>query len=146
MKTLSIFLCFIAIQVNEPKIKTIYIGKTTLWTVYFDSHKKPNVIEVSGIKFGYLDFMSDGKSKIYEKNGNLYYQNDSLNINTKLKKKKYSDKIDYKRLKLFEIYAMTRISLLNDSLNHKLYNYDWNIKEDYINYRDHDSIPLFYTK
>lgn len=134
-------------QEKKPNIEYIYVGKSFLWTVYFDSLKTPKVVEVSGVKFGYLDYLNqngDGNSgELYYKKGKLYYKNESLNIDMKLDQKEYSAKIDNQRQKIFEINAFSEISRLKDSLSVD-YKFDWNVRNDYIYYRDNHILKKDY--
>ncbi len=147
MLKLQIFLfAFLGLnmQTEEPNIEKIYVGKTFKWTVYFDANKVPKVVEVGGIKFGYLDYLKSvdkNKGELYHKNGKLHYKNESLNINVKLEQKKYTSKIDNQRLKIFETNAFAEVSKLKDSLDVKNYMFDWNVRDDYIFYRDNNYIP-----
>ena len=135
------------------QIDEIYVGKSFLWKVYFDPNKANPVIEIGGIKYGYLDYLKResktlAKSEVgqlYNKGDNLYYKNETLKINIKLKRKQYSPEIDYQRHKLFEINAFNEISKLKDSLKADSYKFDWQVKDDYVFYRDNDSIPENYT-
>lgn len=155
---LLLVLLSLNMQKKKPNIEYIYVGKSFLWTVYFDSLKTPQVVEVSGVKFGYLDYLNqngDGKSgELYYKKGKLYYKNESLNIDMKLDQKEYSAKIDNQRQKIFEINAFNEISRLKDSLSVD-YKFDWNVRNDYIYYRDNhipkkdykpDYIVVFYKR
>ncbi len=132
------------------QIDKIYVGKSFPWKVFYDPGKLQPVVEIGGIKYGYLDRLQRenetlAKSEIgelYTKGGDLYYKNTVLKINAKLKKIDYSSEIDNQRLKIFEINAFNEITSLKDSLKIDGYKFDWWIvKEDYIYYRDTKAIP-----
>ncbi|GEM_PF-3540467 len=131
---------------QEQPIKHIYIGKSSSYVIYYDNRKLSKVIEIGGIKFGYLDYLDDHnnskKGKLYNQNGKVYYKNESLNIDIKLEQKNYTSEIDRQRQKLFEINAFNEISKLKDSLKVHEYKFDWNVKLDYLYYRDN----LFISK
>ncbi len=125
----------------------IYVGKSFPWEIYYDLHKERITIEIYGIKYGKHDNLKSTSStkdiiaksdigKLYRKGDDLYYANEELKINVKLEKKKYSQKIDNRRYKIFEIDAFNRISILKDSLEVKDYKFDWNVKNDYLYFRD----------
>ncbi len=134
-------------------VEEIYTGSSFGWQIYYDSKKSPSVVEVGGIKYGYLDYLkcedkhldkTHKRSKLYTKKGNLFYKNDELGINIRLKKKSYSTEIDYQRCKIFEINAFNEIRRLQDSLNTK---FDFNsefdslVKLDYQFYKESSSMP-----
>lgn len=144
---LAIFLMVLLSYNNQ--LEEIYIGKSFSWKVYYDPTKSQPIVEISGIKYGYLDHLQRenetlAKSEIgelYIRGDDMYYKNAALKINVKLKKKSYSSEIDNQRLKVFEINAFNEISSLKDSLKVGDYKFDWQVKEDYIFYRDTDTIP-----
>jgi len=134
----------------NSQIDEIYVGKSFSWKVYHDPKKVHPIVEIGGIKYGYLDHLhraeneTHAKSEVgelYTKRGNIYYKNTALNIDIKLKKKCYSSEIDNQRLKVFEINAFNEISNLTDSLKIEGYKFDWQVNDDYVFYRDNDSIP-----
>lgn len=129
----------------------IHVGNSFPWTVYYDGNKTYPVVEVEGVKYGYLDFLSrttadsgdviaqSQTGSLYIKDNNLYYKNESLSINVKLKKKEYSAKIDRQRKKVFEINTFNELRRLRD-LAHpdESKEFDWNTQEDYLFYRNND--------
>ena len=148
------FLILLIVSLSfDCQIDEIYVGKSFSWKVYFDPNKIQPVVEIGGIKYGHLDYLKSGdenlamsqEGELYSKGDNLYYKNEALKINIKLKKKQYSSEIDYQRHKIFEINAFNEISKLKDSLKVGSYKFDWQVKDDYIFYRDNDSIPENYT-
>lgn len=147
MTKIQLFLLLLLnLNTQKQPIKHIYIGKSFSWTIYYDNQKLPKVVEIANIKFGYLDYFDNHnnskRGKLYNKNGEIYYKNKALNIDIKLKQKKYTLKIDRQRQKLFEINAFNEISKLKDSLKVQEYKFDWNVKSDYLYYRDN----LFISK
>ena len=134
------------------QVDEVYVGKTLLWQVYYDPNKVNPIVEIGGIKYGYHDHLKrkDGSfamskvGKLYWKNQNLYYKNEALKIDLKLKRKNYNSKIDLHRLKIFEINAFNEISKLKDSLEVSNYPFDWQVKDDYVFYRENDSLPKNY--
>ncbi|UOY08652.1 hypothetical protein L0P88_08875 [Muricauda sp. SCSIO 64092] len=135
------------------QVDEVYVGKTLLWQVYYDPNKVNPIVEIGGAKYGYHDHLKrkDGPfamskvGKLYWKNQNLYYKNETLKIDLKLKRKNYNSKIDLSRLKIFEIKAFAEISKLKDSLKVSNYEFDWKVKDDYVFYRENDSLPENYT-
>lgn len=73
----------------------IYVGKSFSWKVYFDPNKSTPVVEIGGIKYGYLDRLQrenetlakSETGKLYTKRGDLYYKNTALKIDICLRKK-----------------------------------------------------------
>lgn len=143
----------IMLQAFNHQIEEIYVGKSFTWTVYFDSNKVQPIVEIGGIKYGHLDYLkSEGETfarshegKLYHKRGKLFYKNETLKINVELKKKQYSVEIDNHRQMIFEFNAFSEISKLKDSLKVDSYEFDWQVKEDYIFYRETISIPEKHT-
>lgn len=89
--------------------------------------------------------MKTKEGYIYTKNNDFYYKNDVLKINTRLTKKNYSNKIEATRYKIFSINALNEITSLQDSLGIDDYNFDWNVKEDFIYYRNNSIDYSKYT-
>ncbi len=148
MTRLMIILAVTTLISKKQDKKEIYVGTSFLSEVYYDPDKKYDVVEIGMTKFGLLDYLDSAEDaigvskngKLYMKNGNLFYQNKNLKIDTKLKKKKYSKEIDYKRSKIFSIDAFNRASLIKDSLQVEEYEFDWDTEEDYCTYRDNSEI------
>jgi hypothetical protein len=133
------------------------LGKKDFGKYILILRKKLKIVEIGGIKYGYYDILEkphynndniiaeNKHSVLYKKNNDIYYKNNTIKINIKLKKQDYTDKIDYKRLQIFEINAFFQIQMLKDSLKIPEYKPDGQaIKEDYIYYRDHIIIPMNY--
>jgi len=142
-------LLILIMALSSPFIQPdeIYVGKSFPWEVYYDFHKEQITVEIYGIKYGKHDQLkstsstkdiiaTSEKGKLYRKGDDLYYANEELKINVKLKKEKYSQKIDNRRYKIFETDAFSRTSILKDSLKVKDYKFDWNVKNDYLYFRD----------
>lgn len=145
-------LIFGLILLMQAQPDSIYIGKSLKWVVYFDDCKSKPIVEIGGVKYGLLDQLqvedeSIAKSKIgklYKEGGVYYYENSLLGIRLRLEKRQYSRSIDNQRYKIFNINAFSVISGLKDSLNVKSYNFGWSVREDYLYYRDNDSMPSDY--
>ena len=149
---LYLYFSFILVNILNAQEKNkqsyIYEGKSFPFVVYFDNEKQEKIVEVLGIKYGKLDFINNMKTKegyIYTKNNDFYYKNYVLKINTRLTKKNYSDKIEATRYKIFSINALNEITSLQDSLGIDDYNFDWNVKEDFIYYRNNSIDYSKYT-
>ncbi|UZD39682.1 hypothetical protein OL230_05835 [Capnocytophaga ochracea] len=149
---LYLYFSFILVNILNAQEKNkqsyIYEGKSFPFVVYFDNEKQEKIVEVLGIKYGKLDFINNMKTKegyIYTKNNDFYYKNDVLKINTRLTKKNYSNKIEATRYKIFSINALNEITSLQDSLGIDDYNFDWNVKEDFIYYRNNSIDYSKYT-
>jgi hypothetical protein len=144
--SISLMLCY------SPNTGDIYVGKTAFWTVYYDHNREAPVVEIGGIKYGNLVWLSKGQSNdgivaqnqqgtLYFKRGSLYYKDDGLKINTMLVKRKYTKEIEYHRFKIYEINAFSEalsVHYETDSVFHST------VKADYEFYRDNRSLPLNY--
>jgi hypothetical protein len=136
--------------------QTIYMGKTALWTVYYDDRKTPAIVEVSGIKYGHLDTLrrmdeatggllaASDKGELRLKNGVFIYSNRELKIRVRLKKADYTPGIDAQREKLFGVFAMQVINNLKRRHNRENYQMKRSVAEDYVYYRDTERFPEGY--
>lgn len=157
MNTFYLFAFFIKslLSVSSPP-QSIYVGKTALWSVYYDNRKTPVIVEVSGIKYGHLDtlrrkegataglLVASDKGELRLKNGVYVYSNKELKFAVRLKKVNYTPKIDAQREKLFGVFAMQVINDLKRRYNRKNYRMSRSISEDYAYYRDNDRFPEGY--
>jgi hypothetical protein len=139
---------------SPPQI--IYVGKTALWSAYYDDRKTPVIVELSGIKYGHLDTLrriegviegllaASDNGELRLKNGVYTYRNRALKFTVKLKKANYTSKIDAQREKLFGVHAMQVINNLKRRYNRGNYQMSGRVSEDYAYYRDSDHFPEGY--
>lgn len=157
MNTLFLFAFVInSLLTASTPPQSIYVGKTALWSVYYDDRKAPAIVEISGIKYGYLDTLrriegategllaASDKGELRLKNGVYMYNNRELKFTVRLKKVNYSPKIDAQREKLFGVFARQVINDLKRRYNRENYQMSKTVEEDYIYYRDNERMPEGY--
>ncbi|NDW13671.1 hypothetical protein D0T50_12330 [Bacteroides sp. 214] len=156
-KSITLLLLFAIMGIkgfsNSPS--EIYFGKKGLWYIYLDSRKEVKVVEVGGIKYGFLDMLNNterndtiASSKVgllLLENGNYRYINKELKIDIELKKYAYTEKMDANRYKIFSIDAFTQISALKNRFKNTDYKINSHeVRADYLYYRDNSKMPEEY--
>lgn len=156
MKSLLLAVAFHSFVAASGPPENIYVGRAALWSAYLDDRKSTMIVEVSGVKYGDLDTLtrvensaeglvaSSRKGELYLKNGVYSYCNRELKFSVKLKRQKYTDRMDAQRQKLYGVHAVQVIHALKQRYNHPDYQISGSFREDYLYFRDHTDFPMEY--